>query len=221
MRNAHDIELWLERFPGLQRMSPAHLQVARGTVQFPVLEPADIAYHQDWACPNYVMCVDGLTRVFRLSETGREVLVYRVGAGGTCLLTTQCLLSGGTFPAESVAEERTTLAALPASTFHQLMRDSDEFRTLVLDDYAKLLGALFSLVDDLAFTNLEQKLARRLLADAGIDGAVIKTHQQLASDLGTVREVVSRQLGLWERSGLISLERGAIHILDRAHLAML
>ena len=196
-----------------------HLQIARATAHFPILEAGDVAYHQDWECANYVMCVDGLTRVFRLSEMGREVLVYKVTAGGTCLLTTQCLLSGGNFPAESVAEDRTTLAALPADVFRQLMRDSAEFRALVLDDYAKLLGGMFALVDELAFATLEQKLARRLLADADSEDLVAKTHQQIAADLGTVREVVSRQLGLWERNGWVSLQRGQIQILDRAALA--
>ncbi len=82
-----------------------------------------------------------------MSETGREMLIYKVGAGGTCVLTTQCLLSGGGFPAQSVAESRTELAALPADTFRQLMRESDEFRDFVLDDYTKLLTAVFDLVE--------------------------------------------------------------------------
>ena len=63
------------------------------------------------------------------------MLIYKVGAGGTCVLTTQCLLSGGRFPAESIAEERTELAALPSETFRQLMTESAEFRNFVLDDY--------------------------------------------------------------------------------------
>jgi CRP/FNR family transcriptional regulator, anaerobic regulatory protein len=184
-----------------------------------VLETGDVAYHQDWECTNYVMCVDGQTRVFRLSEAGREVLVYKMAPGGTCLLTTQCLLAGTRFPAESVAETRSTLAAIPAATFKQLMAQSDAFRSFVLDDYARLLASLFALVDELAFATLEQKLARRLVADADAHGIVAKTHQQIAADVGSVREVVSRHLGEWDRIGWIGLHRGHIEIFDRQALA--
>ncbi|MCJ2110127.1 Crp/Fnr family transcriptional regulator, partial [Methylobacterium sp. E-025] len=119
-----------------------------------------------------------------MSETGREMLIYKVGAGGACGVSTQCLVSGGGFPAKSVAESRTELAALPGETFRQLMRESDELRDFGLDDYTKRLTAVFDLVEEVAFAPLEQRLARRLLVEADADGIVWKTHQQLASDVG-------------------------------------
>lgn len=219
MSNLQVIERWFDRFPALRRLQPQHLQMARDVVQFPVLQAGAVAYRQDWECPNYLMCLDGLTRVFKVSESGREILIYKVGGGGTCLLTTQCLLSGGNFPAESTAEQRTELAAIPADTFRHLMRESSEFRDFVLDDYAKLMSSMFNLVDDLAFGSLEQRLARRLIAEADREGIINKTHQQLAADLGSVREVISRYLGEWERSGVISIQRGQMRILDREALA--
>ncbi|TXM73779.1 Crp/Fnr family transcriptional regulator [Methylobacterium sp. WL12] len=219
MQTAHQIERWIERFPLVRNFSASHLQIARGNVHFPVLESGAIAYELQGACANYLMCIDGRTRVFRMSETGREMLIYKVGAGGTCVLTTQCLLSGGGFPAQSVAEARTELAALPADTFRQLMRESDEFRDFVLDDYTKLLTAVFDLVEEVAFAPLEQRLARRLLVEADADGIVWKTHQQLASDVGSVREVVSRLLGEWADTGLVEIRRGQVQVMDRAGIA--
>ena len=147
------------------------------------------------------------------------MLIYKVGAGGTCVLTTQCLLSGGGFPAQSVAEARTELAALPSDTFRQLMRESDAFRGFVLDDYTKLLSGMFDLVEEIAFAPLERRLARRLLVEADADGIVWKTHQQLASDVGSVREVVSRLLGEWADTGLVEVRRGQVQVVDRAGLA--
>jgi len=219
MRSAHQIERWIERFPLVRDFSASHLQIARGTVHFPVLEAGAIAYELQGACANYLMCIDGRTRVFRMSETGREMLIYKVGAGGTCVLTTQCLLSGGGFPAQSVAEARTELAALPSDTFRQLMRESDAFRTFVLDDYTKLLSGMFDLVEEIAFAPLEQRLARRLLVEADAEGIVRKTHQQLASDVGSVREVVSRLLGEWVDDGLVEIRRSQVQVIDRASLA--
>ena len=213
------IDRWIERFPAIAGLSARHLQVARGTVQFPILEAGAIAYDREGRCPNYVMCLDGRTRVYRTSDSGRELLLYKVGAGETCLLTTQCLLSGGLFQAESVAEAQTELAALPADTFHTLMADSPVFRTFVLDDYTRLLTGLFGLIDEIAHASLEQRLARRLLIEADAAGLIRKTHQQLASDLGSVREVVSRILGEWTDLGYVVLSRGQVEIADRPGLA--
>ena len=219
MQSAHQVERWIERFPMVRDFSASQLQLARGTVAFPVLEAGAIAYELQDACANYLMCIDGRTRVFRMSEGGREMLIYKVGAGGTCALTTQCLLSGGGFPAQSIAEARTELAGLPADTFRRLMRESEAFRDFVLDDYTKLLSGMFDLVEEVAFAPLERRLARRLLVEADADGIVWKTHQQLASDVGSVREVVSRLLGEWADIGLVEVRRGQVQIVDRAGLA--
>lgn len=219
MSSAHQVERWMERFPLVRGFSANHLQIVRGTVHFPVLESGATAYELQGECANYLMCIDGRTRVFRMSEGGREMLIYKVGAGGTCVLTTQCLLSGGGFPAQSIAEARTELAALPADTFRQLMRESEAFRDFVLDDYTKLLSGMFDLVEEIAFASLEQRLARRLLVEADADGIVWKTHQQLASDVGSVREVISRLLGEWADIGLVEVRRGQVLLIDRASLA--
>ncbi len=219
MRNDHNLELWLERFPAFQSMTERELQLARGTVMFPVLEPGDVAYRVESECPNYVMCIDGLTRVFKNSAEGRELLIYKVSSGGTCVLTTQCLFSNTNFPAESTALERTLLAAIPKDTFHHLLNSSQEFRTFVLDDYAKLLGQMFTLVEDIAFSTTHGRLAQRLIAEAGPQDIVVKTHQQLASDVGSVREVVSRYLSEWEKAGWVENGRGQVRILNRPALA--
>lgn len=219
MPNTADIDRWVELFPALKALKEEHFSVAKGQVRFPILQQGAVAYRHGWECPNYVMCLEGGTRTYKTSASGRELLIYRVGPGSTCVFTTQCLLAGGTFPAESVAETTTRLAALPASTFHALMGLSPEFRRFVLDDYANLLNNMISLVDEVAFSSLDERLARRLLAEADAAGLVAKTHQQLAADLGSVREVMSRYLAEWERAGWIATARGSIRILDRPALA--
>ncbi|MGQ0673146.1 MAG: Crp/Fnr family transcriptional regulator [Hyphomicrobium sp.] len=210
---------WLSLFPALKGMDVDHLALARAQMHFPELGEGAVAYHQGGECANYLMCLEGGTRAFKTSSTGRELLIYRVSPGSTCAFTTQCLLAGGTFPAESVAEAPTRMAALPAETFHRLMEVSTPFRRFVLDDYSQLLASMISLVDEVAFDSLDRRLARRLIAEAQSDGSVSKTHQQLALDLGSVREVISRYLADWERRGWIVTSRGRIEIVDRAALA--
>jgi CRP/FNR family transcriptional regulator, anaerobic regulatory protein len=206
-------------FPALGALAPEHLAFLGAHLHFPTMQAGDIAYEPDQECPNYLMCLEGRTRVFKLSASGREMLIYKVVSGGTCVLTTQCLLTGGTFPAGSIAEAATTLAAIPGSAFRRLMADSDPFRAVVMTDYTRLLTSLFTLIDEVAFAPLEQRLARRLLAEAEGKEIVVKTHQQLADDVGSVREMVSRHLGEWERAGWVRTGRGHIEILDRFALA--
>lgn len=209
---------WIDLFPQLSALDAAHLALIRDRVGFKTLSHGEVAYRQGSECPAYVMCLEGRTRTFKVSESGREILLYRVGPGETCVLTTSCLLAQKTFPAESAAEELTQLAALPASVFHDLMSASAPFRRFVLDDYGQLIGSLITLVDEVAFASLDIRLARLLLAESAQTGVVHKTHQELALDLGSVREVVSRHLGEWERAGWIHRERGHITVADRTNL---
>jgi len=213
------MDMWFERFPIFAPMNSPAFKWPPATVHFPVLNPGDVAYRIGWDCPNYVMCISGKTRVFKNSENGRELLMYQVTDGGTCVQTTHCLLSGGTFPAESTAEQQTELAALPRETFQYLMQSSQVFRDFVLQDYSRLLAEMINLFDDVTFSSLPRRLASRLLADAGVDDMVFKTHQQLAGDLGSAREVISRHLSDWEKDGLIESFRGRIRVLDRQRLA--
>lgn len=213
------VRRWFDLFPGLKALEPEHRALAGAHVSFPELDTGAVAYRQGWDCPNYVMCLEGGTRAFKTSGTGRELLIYRVGPGETCVLTTQCLLAGGTFPAESMAEAPTRFAALPAEAFHKLMARSPPFRQFVLDDFGQLLSSLITLVDEVAFSSLDERLARRLIAEADQQGMIAKTHQQLALDLGSVREVISRQLSEWERAGWVRTSRGRIEITDKSALA--
>ena len=209
----------LASFPELAELDEGHRGDLLGSMQFSRLRDGDIAYRQGQTCQNYVMCLEGQTRVFKTSESGREILLYQVGPGETCVLTTSCLMAGSPFPAESTAETDVLHAALPASAFHRLMGASPRFRKFVLDNYGDLLSSLIMLVDEVAFASLDLRLARRLLAEANDEGVVAKTHQQLALDLGSVREVISRYLAEWERMGWVHASRGSIEVKNCAALA--
>ncbi len=219
MSNEILITRWLNTFPELAELEPEVQGELLGATQFNRLRQGDIAYRQGQVCHNYVMCIEGQTRIFKTSESGREIMLYQVGPGETCVLTTSCLIAGNPFPAESTAQADVLLAALPSTVFHRLMVTSPKFRHYVLGNYGDLLSSLIMLVDEVAFASLDLRLARRLLAEAGSDGVVSKTHQQLALDLGSVREVISRYLSEWERMGWVRSARGSIVVLDKPALA--
>ena len=214
----HLISRWLASFPDLTEIEEAQRGELLATTQFSRLREGDIAYRQGQRCHNYVMCIEGQTRVFKTSELGARSCSIRSGRRD---VRAHHLLPYGRnpFPAESTAENDVLLAALPATVFHRLMTTSPRFRHYVLGNYGDLLSSLITLVDEVAFASLDLRLARRLFAEADAKGVVAKTHQQLALDLGSVREVISRYLSEWERMGWVQASRGSIEVRNRSALS--
>ena len=210
---------WLDLFPelgALDETARARLKQCARIVEAPV---GDIGYREADPCSGYVMRLAGRSRVYKLSASGREILLYRVAAGETCVLTTTCLLGHSSYPASTVVEEPIRDVFIPASAFHELMVHSDVFRRFVLHNYGNLISNLIVLLEEVAFSSVSARLARVLL-DMPQDMLTI-THQQLADELGSAREVVSRQLKEFERNGWVTLHRGAIAVTDRAALQKL
>jgi len=178
-----------------------------------------IGYREGGACGAYVMRLAGKSRVFKMSASGREILLYRVGAGETCVITTTCLLGNSDYPASTIVEEPIKDVIIPSGAFNQLMIDSKVFRTFVMTNYGALISDLIVLLDEVAFHSLDARLAK-LLLESGTDN-VQRTHQKIADELGTAREVVSRQIKRFEQRGWVALGRGQVDLLDRDALLKL
>lgn len=166
---------------------------------------------------NYLMVKSGSVRVSVMTEEGREITLYHVGPGQTCVLTTSCLLTGAEYGAEAVAESETEAIILPKPAFEQLLAMSPEFRQFVFSSYGDRLHTLIGLVREITARKLDRKLARFLLerAEAGV---VVLTHERMATELNTVREVATRLLNDFAGRGWISLARGRVTIADAAAL---
>ncbi len=170
---------------------------------------------------SFVVLLSGGARVQHVSEGGREIVLYRIAPGQSCSLTTACILADEPFAAEAIAEEACRIAAIPRAAFDDLLRTSPAFRQYVFKGFSARFTALFHVIDDVAFARNDIRLAQRLVALAGAAGVVTLTHRQLAIELGTAREVVSRLLGQFQRHGWIATARGQIELTDRAALARL
>ncbi len=166
---------------------------------------------------NLLLVLSGTVRVQQVTESGREIVLYRVHAGESCIMTTACLLAGDTYAADGWTETDVTAVAIPEHSVDHLIASSAVFRKFVFASYAKRISDLFLTIEDIASRRIDLRLAQRLidLADAG---KVRATHQQLAAELGTVREVVSRQLSDFQRKGWISQNRGTVSILNTSAL---
>ncbi|MFO1426581.1 MAG: Crp/Fnr family transcriptional regulator [Steroidobacteraceae bacterium] len=166
-------------------------------------------------CSGFPLVLDGTIRVRKVAADGKEITLYRVGPGESCILTSSCLIGGADYTASAVAETPVTLLALPRAEFERLLARNAAFRTEVFRDFAQRLGEMMSLVDAVAFRRLDQRLADRLL---GHGNELRLSHQQLAQELGSVREIISRLLGDFAARGCIRLGRGRIEVLDPAEL---
>lgn len=219
MRNTNDNLSWLDLFPelnGLDQYAKDLLIKYTRIVEAPI---GTIGYREGTPCGAYVMRLAGRSRVYKMSTGGREILLYRVAAGETCVITTTCLLGNSDYPASTIVEEPIRDVLIPAAAFHQLMIDSAIFRKFVMSNYGALISDLIVLLDEVAFHSLDARLAKVLL-DAK-SSQITRTHQQIADELGTAREVVSRQLKRLEQKGVVSLGRGQVDVIDRSGLEKL
>lgn len=205
---------WVGLFPPLAELDDAWLARLRAGTRRIRLARGFEPFRAGSPCESYLFLLSGHVRVQILSESGRELVLYRIGPGETCILTTACLLGGNGYPASAVAETDVEVAVLPEPLFAELLDRSAAFRRFVFRAYARRLVDLMSLIDDVVFRRLDVRLANFLLA-ASTDGPRIDTtHYQMAVELGSAREVISRQLKEFERRGWVALGRGAIEITD-------
>lgn len=210
---------WLHLFPELNALEQHAKEILRQYARIVEAPIGTIGYREGTPCGAYVMRLAGRSRVYKMSASGREILLYRVSAGETCVITTTCLLGNSDYPASTIVEEPIRDVLIPAAAFHQLMIDSAVFRKYVMTNYGALISDLIVLLDEVAFRTLNSRLAKILLDYK--TPQISKTHQQIADELGTAREVISRQLKRLEQKNIVSLGRGLVEIVDQNALSKL
>jgi CRP/FNR family transcriptional regulator len=172
------------------------------------------AEHQP--CQGFPLLLEGSIKVVKLAASGRELMLYRVAPGGSCIISSSCLLGHTDYNARGIAETPLTLTILPLPSFSRLMLEQPAFRDFIFHLFAERIGELMQLVEEVAFARLDQRLAKLLVARQ--EDTLHVTHQQLADELGSVREIVSRLLKGFAAQGLVALGREQLSILDRPGL---
>jgi CRP/FNR family transcriptional regulator, anaerobic regulatory protein len=170
-------------------------------------------------CAHFVIVHAGTVKVVLTAENGREIVLYRVRPGEICLQTFNCLVNGGNYSAAAEAETELSLELVPAGEFRRRIADDPPFREALFAAVAARFADMERLIEDVALTPIETRLARALLRLMDADGMVAATHEALATEIGSVREVVSRQLGLFARDGDVELLRGRVRVIAPGRLA--
>jgi CRP/FNR family transcriptional regulator len=205
----------LECYPVINE---AGLEFKEQLNQFAILKkiPAgESIFLENDTCAFFALLLSGRVRVFKEGESGREVTLYRFEKGESCILTMSCILSDSLYPAIAVAEEDSEAFLIPARIFREWMSRFDAWRKYVFEILAKRLSTVIMVVEEVAFRRVDSRIAELLLNKTDEHGNIHLTHQQIASEIGSSREVITRLLKDFEHEKLISLSRGIISVLNK------
>jgi len=169
------------------------------------------------ACQALPLVLEGRVKVSKRAENGREIRLYSVRPGELCIVTVSCLLGGDPYPATGVAETAVSALALPRALILRLVAEHPPFREMAFNLFAERLTGLMQLVEEVAFRKLDQRLAAWLLQRGPL---IAVSHQVVADELGSVREIVSRLLKQFEEEGSVRLGRERIEVLAPATLKL-
>ncbi len=215
------IELLIRQLPFLQhadkRFQDSFFEQASAT-RIPVGSPI---CDQGMQCQHLALIISGIARVYKLGENGREITLYRIGTGESCILTASCIVNGSPFPAFAVCEEEIEALVIHPAKVRQWMDESPIWRSYLFSLISDRLGDVISVIEEIAFRRVDRRLAGYLLQRVNNDNRnkIKITHQAIASDLGTSREVISRILKEFEHQGLISVSRGQLQITNEPGLS--
>ncbi|MEP5153375.1 Crp/Fnr family transcriptional regulator, partial [Planktotalea sp.] len=210
----HDTTDWVEKFYGLARLEPAIKSRLKSRASILTVPSGTMVFGPNKSPENMLFLLSGTVRVQQTSDTGHEIVLYRIEAGQSCVLTTACLLAYDDYAAEGITETDITAAAIPRDVFDDLVATSKSFRDFVFAAFSKRITDLFVTIDEVAFQRLDVRLASVLTKLSEGCPKISTTHQKLAVELGTAREVISRQLQEFQRRGWIETGRGTITLRD-------
>ena len=209
-------ERLLQRFPLFSDLPPALLDKLLAGMQEIRVPAGTVLFDERQPCAGFPLVLEGDIRVTRAAPSGRGILLYRVAPGEGCILSGGCLLGNSAYSASGVAETDVVLLRIPPALFQRLMVESEPFRRFVFGMYGERLSEVMELVEAVAFQRLDARLAQLLIRRGPVLHA---THQSLADELGSVREIVSRLLRSFEDRGWVRLERERVTVLDLKALA--
>jgi len=205
---------WLNAYQELRTIDDdVWLQVAKTAIKTRLPENY-IIFRDGDECENYLLIIEGSIKIKKTTSSGHEITLYHITKGQTCELTTCCLLSGARYTAQAVTDTAVQAIFIPRREFEKALTSSMGFRRFIYKTLDEGLEDIIALVEKIAFVPTHQRLAKYLLEQYKLQHPIEATHQDIANELGTAREVVSRLLKEFEHHRWIKLHRGRIEIFD-------
>jgi len=201
----------LQLYPMLQELPAAEVEDMLSTARLLPIPAGTIMFDENQPCQGFPLLLSGSMRVIKSAANGRELQLYRVVPGESCILTSSCLLGSTRYQARGIVDEAIEMIFLPATAFHDLLGKHTAFRSYVFQLFTERLTDLMELISAVAFQKLDQRLAALLISKPN---PVHATHQALADELGSAREIVSRLLKGFSEQGWVKLGREQITLTD-------
>jgi len=214
MIDTQQYERILQALPILERAEPTLLREFKQSAFVAHIPKGRDVFMEGAHVDAIALLISGVVRVFKIGEMGREITLYRFGNGESCILTANAILSQKTFPAIAVVESEVEAVMIPAATFRDWVRRYDIWREFVFDLLSQRLASVMTILDEVVFRRMDARIADFLLKKTIVDTRLHITHQEIAAELGTSREVVSRILEGFASAGLIGSARGELEVLD-------
>ncbi|MGR3661976.1 MAG: Crp/Fnr family transcriptional regulator [Paracoccaceae bacterium] len=174
----------------------------------------DVLFRPDDEVQGFILLLSGHVGVYLTGQGGRGILLYDIRRGQTCIQTTLGLMGGDAYSAEAVCESDCAFVLLPRAMFDKLLQSSPVFRTYVFSSFSERMQNMMRLLEQVAFVRIEARLATALLDRANGDNQIKATHQELATVIGSAREVISRRLEGFAKQNVVKLDRGVVTIID-------
>ena len=165
-------------------------------------------------CGQLALVLSGTVRVYKLAESGREITLYRISSGDSCVLTASCIMSDTPFPAIAETEVDVEALIIPSRQASEWMSGSKPWSAFIFGLISRRLADVITVLENVAFLRMDERIAAYLIAIASQGATVNITHHEIAADLGTTREVVSRILKGFDDKGLVEGARGKLTIND-------
>jgi len=213
MIDAHVFPRVLSALPVLQRANPELVEEFRRVATLARIPPGRDVFVQGDRIEAIPLLLSGVVRVYQIGETGREVTLYRFHPGESCVLTANAVLSRQTFPAIATVEQEAEAVMVPAEVFREWVARHDVWRAFYFELVSQRLASVMAIVDEVAFRRLDERVAGLLLERSRQANPIRITHQEIAAELGSSREVISRVLEDLAGKGLIRAERGSIEVV--------
>jgi CRP/FNR family transcriptional regulator len=208
----------LDRYPMLAALSETGLDRLLAPARYMKAPAGSMMFDENEVCRGFPLLLSGVARVVKAAPSGRELHLYDVGPGDTCILTSSCLLGKANYRARGLARTELELVMLPPDAFHRLFSEVEGFRDHVFSRFSERMTELLELVSAIAFQKLDRRLAAALVAKKN---PIQTTHQALADELGSLREIISRLLKTFAEQGWVRLGREQIEVLDATALRKL
>jgi len=214
MINSSQFDRATQSLPILQQADPSFTREFQQAAFFSHIPVGRDVFLEGDHVESIALLISGVVRVYKVGETGREITLYRFGNGSSCILTANAILSHKTFPAVATVEQDAEAVMIPADTFREWVKHHDVWREFVFDLLSQRLSTVMAIIDEVAFRRMDRRVASLLMERAKIQNPLRITHQEIAAELGSSREVISRLLEDFVSEGSIRAGRGTVEILD-------